>query len=339
MTRSYDFPNAEQHAFNISESQQTDIFIYNGSIRRLYDIEFMSQISSRKKFDKLLLILVTNGGDPDAAYRMARFIQDTYSHFTIFVTGMCKSAGTLLALGANEIIFSPYGELGPLDMQNAKEDRIGQLQSALIITEALKNLEARATAKYFEVINSIFESSSNISFSSASKSAIDLVHGLYTPIFGQIDPEDIGDKARSMQIATDYGNRLAIHSNNLKENALNAIVRTYSSHSFVIDRLEAALLFNNVKLLNEEQAILMGYLGDCAIMQTPKRSESPVCKMLSYREIQDGEATNENEKRDGNSEGVAEDIGGAVKPTPIRDRKSGAKFTNKENDRVPVAAT
>ncbi len=33
---------------------------------------------------------------------------------TLWVIGPCKSAGTLVAIGAHEIAFAPHGELGPL---------------------------------------------------------------------------------------------------------------------------------------------------------------------------------------------------------------------------------
>jgi ClpP class serine protease len=40
------------------------------------------------------------------------------------VSGYCKSAGTLIALGANELAFGEHGELGPLDVQIAKRDEV-----------------------------------------------------------------------------------------------------------------------------------------------------------------------------------------------------------------------
>lgn len=61
--------------------------------------------------------------------------------------------------------------------------------------------------------------------------------------------------------------------------------------------------------------------------------------MLSYKQTLEGEGANENQskKRDGSSEGVAENIGGATQQTAIYDRKSGAKNSNKENVRVSVS--
>jgi hypothetical protein len=63
-----------------------------------------------KRRPNLILLLVTEGGDPDAAYRISR-----YEKFSCLVSGYCKSAGTLLLLGANQLIFSEHGEIGPLE--------------------------------------------------------------------------------------------------------------------------------------------------------------------------------------------------------------------------------
>ena len=52
------------------------------------------------------------------------------------IAGACKSAATLFAIGAKELIFCPFGELGPLDIQFRKEDKIMEYRSGLDINEA-----------------------------------------------------------------------------------------------------------------------------------------------------------------------------------------------------------
>ncbi len=52
--------------------------------------------------------MVTEGGDADPAYRIARCLQDHYDRFSLFVSGYCKSAGTLVALGAHELQMKAY---------------------------------------------------------------------------------------------------------------------------------------------------------------------------------------------------------------------------------------
>ena len=64
-----------------------------------------------------------------------------------------------------------------------------------------------------------------------------------------------------MRIATEYGKRLAIKSQTLKPTTLRALSETYPSHSFVIDRTEAATLFQHVRDANDAEQKLVQALG------------------------------------------------------------------------------
>ena len=126
----------------------TDIFLYNGEMSRGADLKFIQEVANCKKSDSATLILVTLGGDPDAAYKIGRYMQSHYDSFGILVSGLCKSAGTLLATSAKDLVFAPYGELGPLDVQMVKEDKMGTMESGLNISEAFKAIEDRAKDTY-----------------------------------------------------------------------------------------------------------------------------------------------------------------------------------------------
>jgi ClpP class serine protease len=124
----------------VSDINKADVVLFNSEMIRWIDIHFIDSIKTNKKHPNLLLILVTSGGDADVAYRIARCAQDNYERFLVFVSGYCKSAGTLCVMGAHEIIMCDQGELGPLDVQFYKKDELGELNSGLVIEEALKTL-------------------------------------------------------------------------------------------------------------------------------------------------------------------------------------------------------
>ena len=131
----------------VSDHYKSDIVLYIGPIERPYDDRFIRRVKERKALDNVLLILTTHGGDPHAAYRMARFLQEHYEtsagadgigapsqqkakgKFRLYVDTRCKSAGTILAAGANVLLFSDYGELGPIDVQIRKSDEVGERSS------------------------------------------------------------------------------------------------------------------------------------------------------------------------------------------------------------------
>ena len=205
-------------ACRLSDRKNVDVFLYNGEISRSYSLEFMNMIHKvESNNQEALLFLTTHGGEPDAAYKMSRYLQHKYHKHTIVISGLCKSAGTLLAIGANEIAFSPYGELGPLDVQLIKQDNLAERQSGLTIQEALDVLTVTAVKKHGLVFGSIMNATNSIvSFPTAAKASAELINGLFSPIFAQIDPYEVGDKLRAMRIAEEYGKRLSANTGNLR---------------------------------------------------------------------------------------------------------------------------
>ncbi|MCY4461865.1 MAG: hypothetical protein OXC26_15925 [Albidovulum sp.] len=244
------------------DGAELDVFLYNGEIRQGEDFQFIKFIDDEINSDTLLLILVTPGGSPDAAYKIGKYLQSRYSDITIYIPGFCKSAGTLLAISANKLMFSPYGELGPLDVQMAKTDDLAGLESGLNISEAFLTLEIRAKSAFHSLIQEIVGNSGGIvSFQTASHSATEILGSLYGPVFAKIDPEEVGSRARAMRIGEDYGMRLNKKFGNLNPKALLALSQTYSSHGFVIDREEAGVLFNRVEDADEDAQGLVDSLG------------------------------------------------------------------------------
>lgn len=317
----------KQCSQKLSERDKCDIFIYNGDIQRNVDLDFIISVNARKRSDRLRLILVTHGGDPDAAFKIARYFQDKYKRFELLISGLCKSAGTLVAMGAHELAITPYGELGPLDVQIFKEDKISGMHSGLNISEAMSALEKTAINSYLRLITQTFRNSGGVvSFATASKAASDMVAAMYAPVFGQFDPEDVGSRARSMRIAADYGKRLDDVAQNMKPGAIQKLAETYSSHSFVIDRVEATALFKKVREADPLELELVGALGSCA--RWPMGAGKPVFECLTEQGDDNAEppeppaATAGADRPDGANSGGAgsEDV---PKPRRARTRNGG----------------
>ena len=248
-----------------------DVFLFNAGLSRGLDLDFIEFVAEKRSSEHLTLVLVTNGGDPNAAYKIGRYLQSQYETVETLVSGLCKSAGTLLAIAASEVVFSPYGELGPLDVQLTKADNMAGPESGLNISEAFTALELRARSTFHDLVSEILHNSGGIvSFPTASHSAAEIVSGLYGPIFSRFDPEEVGSRARAMRIGGDYGSRLNLRFENLVEGALHKLSRTYSSHGFVIDLVEAKHLFKNVREVNWAEKKLVEELGACARFPTSK---------------------------------------------------------------------
>lgn len=182
-------PPAYKTAANaIANSENADVLLINSPIARPLDLTVLSMCRERNRRENVVLILVTEGGDADPAYRLARCLQDSYKRFAFFATGYCKSAGTLVALGANELIVSDSGELGPLDVQMSKPDELAQMQSGLTAMSALTTLHGQA----FQAFENFFlqivaKSGSTISTRTATQLAVQLACGLFSPLYSHMD--------------------------------------------------------------------------------------------------------------------------------------------------------
>ena len=241
--------------------QKTDLFLYSGGIQVKGSERFIKCVGeSLSKQPRATLFLATFGGDLHSAYRMIRCLKDSYSEIVFLVNGLCKSSGTLIAIGSTELAFGRTGELGPLDVQMVKPDEILPVSSGLDTFQGLAVLTSHAFKTFEKYMLEITSASDgSISTRTASHIASQLVTGLLNPIAAQIDPIRLGEAQRALAIATEYGKRLA--SENLKPGALEHLVEGYPAHGFVIDQQEAARLFEKVRSLDDAEKRLAGVLG------------------------------------------------------------------------------
>ena len=253
----------EQAIESVSENLNADILFYNGIIRRPSDQDIIDKCISRDRKENILLILVTIGGDADPAYRIAKCLQSKYNKFIFYASGWCKSAGTLIALGANEIIFSDHGELGPLDVQLNKKDDLFSSQSGYTVMDALTALQDKAFLSFEKTFLEIQNrSQGSITVKTAGEIATNLASGLFSSLFSQVDPLYVAESARALTIARNYGRRLSADSKNWTEDTLDTLLSGYPSHGFVIDRQEAEKLFRNIREPQGDETILANMMGD-----------------------------------------------------------------------------
>jgi hypothetical protein len=341
---------AKKAAEAVSAKHDADVFLYNGTITRTNVLSVMEEIQKHQSRKRLFLVMVTYGGDPHAGFKIARYIQDHFDHVTLFVPGFCKSAGTLFAVAANEVVFAPFGELGPLDVQMAKPDQF-QFDSGLVISESLETLERRAAETFKAMfIEVMAEQQGLVSINSALHAASELTKAIYAPIMARIDPEEVGVRQRALRITLDYGDRLAMRSRNIDKKGLRILAEKYSSHSFVIDRQEAINLFRCVKAAEKEEMALASALGVKArieqqgnlppqflfLSQPPKRPEA---KPAPAKDANNGQT-----KRSGNPPSHARNPGGTdgtavAAPSHKAGRRGrGVRARNSLNGRASQAA-
>ena len=224
----------------VSKLCDADILVVSGPMSHEVSREVVKTIRYSKEIrsKNMCLVLCTYGGQAEPAYIIARTIRRYYDNFILYVFGYCKSAGTIVALGADEIVFGDDGELGPLDVQVTKEDGLGQMQSGMEYTLAMKAVSSSAFDVFEEhFLKTMYSSRGTISLRTSIETAANIAIGLVAPIAAQLDPLRMGEIRRAMDIAFEYGVKLGADPF-----IVRYLIEHYPSHEFIIDHEEAKIL-------------------------------------------------------------------------------------------------
>lgn len=283
--------------------REVDLLVFNGHITAATCRELTWKVRKKHEHPNLIFMLRTLGGDADASFRIARCLQRNYEHISLVVCDQCKSAGTLIALGMDEIALSDDGELGPLDVQLRKQDELFEYSSGLNTVHMMQYCYAQAMTAYRQHLLDL-RLGGALATKVAAEMSASVVSGVFGPLFAQIDPSRLAEAMRAMNIATAYGVRLTENDRgNLVEGALDRLVRDYPSHEFVIDKEEARTLFDRVRDAEPAEEGLCDILfadveiDETLIVYVP--TGEPVMPVPD-----DGEAALENDEPQDEAEGI-----------------------------------
>jgi hypothetical protein len=107
----------------------------NAPIDRDDAISFADLLHNVSTDDNLDLMLHTPGGDIDSAEKLIYMVRKKVrnAQLRIIVPDFAKSAGTLMVLGADEVVMSDTSELGPIDPQVVRRDGNGNRLSHSVL--------------------------------------------------------------------------------------------------------------------------------------------------------------------------------------------------------------
>lgn len=297
----------------LAMEKDANIFLVSGPIYYpLADslIETLDRVEKTRS--NAIVFLCTGGGDPDAAFIIARTLKKRYKKFSLYISGLCKSAGTLIALGADEIVMGSKGELGPLDTQMPKEDSFTST-SGLDSTDAIFSLQLEALHMFDNVFSDLARKYGNrFTTRTAAKIATNLVVGVLSPIAAQIDPLKLAENQRALRIATKYGEQLGAD-----EKCVHRLIYGYPSHGHVIDFEEAKDIFGDNRVKSFEpldvavedaiQSVMKILVGQKCI-RWPYRVKDDVTRgiVLPFHLV---ERTDSLESEDGEDDRAGEDEG------------------------------
>ena len=191
------------------------------------------------KSDPIALVIHSSGGIAHCAYRIARILQAERTHFVAVVPRRAKSAATLLALGAREIVMGPHAELGPLDAQLMDHDR-EQVTSALDEVKALDFLHASSLEAVDQLVLALLVRTGK-KLETILPAALNFVAETNKPLLEKIDVVHFTQMSRILKEAEEYAVRLLNRNYNPDQakKIATTLVESYPTHSFMIDFDEA----------------------------------------------------------------------------------------------------
>lgn len=185
-------------------------------------IPLYKQLCSIGKTERIDLFLHSYGGSVDIPYKIVNLIREFCDHFSVIIPFVAKSAATMIAIGADEIIMGPTSELGPIDplvKHPIYEDMWVPVQSIRLCIEFLEEKIAKSSNP-------------------------EMTTSLLCPISDKLDPWIIGDYEKSIKASYQYAETL-LEKNMFKNNKEKAksvtriMTERYFSHGYCINRREA----------------------------------------------------------------------------------------------------
>jgi hypothetical protein len=102
---------------DLAELHGSHAVVYHGMIDHDAPRVLYEHLRRLGRVPRLDLVIATNGGTATAARRLALLLHEYTDRLTVLVPHRARSAGTLLCLGAHELVLGPLAELSPLDPQ------------------------------------------------------------------------------------------------------------------------------------------------------------------------------------------------------------------------------
>lgn len=207
----------------------------------LYD-----QLRAIGKQDRIDLILYTTGGDTEAPWRIVSLIREYCKRFGVLVPHRAHSAGTLIAMGADEIVMTSFSELGPIDPSRTHPllpRREGEEESERISVQDMRHA--------MQFIRDA--AGAQVPYTPEAMAQI------FTALFDKIHPLAIGAIEQSYALSKLVGTQCLFTHMDRKAEAdkvktiVDKLCDDYKSHAYKINRVEATAL--GLKVVNASDDI------------------------------------------------------------------------------------
>lgn len=227
----------KEYLKKISEIRQSNVICYisgdrqNVSTRIAPDIipVFHNHLERMKNRDNIDLILYTKGGDVLTALRLVQLIYEYTDKFSVLIPFKAYSAGTLVSLGASEIVMTKMAELSPVDPN----------VTSVFNPEDANNPSAKIPISVEDVYSFIMVAKEIMGIKEDESLA-----KIFSKLIDYVHPLALGTIHRTYSLIRSVAKKLLlIHMNEKDEEKINEIIDNLTeklfSHSYMITRREA----------------------------------------------------------------------------------------------------
>jgi hypothetical protein len=204
------------------------------------------------------VILDSTGGPLDSAFRTVLFLSRYAENLNVYVPRKAKSASTLIAVGANTIFMSPFGELGPLDTQIRDPRNPTDYISALDCYQSVDYVREFGFSTLSQALKQLTAvTQGKLLLTDSLNAAAQFAIGSITPMLSQTRSLDFGAWGRSLKMGEKYAQILIARSAQMDQGKAGRIasrlVYGYTHHLFPIDIMEARDMGLDPQEMSEEE--------------------------------------------------------------------------------------
>lgn len=190
------------------------------------------QLRKIGKVEKIDLVLYTAGGDTMVPWRLVSMIREYCDTFSVIVPYKAHSAGTMIALGADEIVMSDLSEISPIDPSTAN----------VFNPADPTNPQSRIPISVEDVI-AYFDLAKN-KFGIKNDEDLTKIFNKFVEANPQIHPLALGNVNRTHNLIRLIAKRLLkSHKEPMKDEKIEKVVEYFTeklySHTYFIGRKEA----------------------------------------------------------------------------------------------------
>lgn len=193
---------------------------------------------SIKNNEGIDLFLYTRGGEINAVWPIVNLIREFDPDFCVLVPFRCHSAGTLVALGAKNIVMGMISELSPIDPTTGNRFNPSDARDA----NSKLGISVEDVQAYRDFLLEQFKISTDSGNGNDTEGWRHLIQPLWAQLVGEVHPLALGNVHRvSKQIEKLAKRLLAFHEKDGEdiEKTVKSLTTHFYSHIHMIDRHES----------------------------------------------------------------------------------------------------